>query len=202
MERRTWAWTRSHRLEDQGRRSAESRVADPPFAPAPKAVRREAQRAVLLRLACHPAVVDAAGLDHALRGGTGGWVERGFGGAYRAAGRCARGQAAGRVGLPPGAPYGRRCTAVRRPRATAIRTDAGITSIGDNRGMESIVKNVKRVPLRQQPGADLMFWLSRPMVERIAAVEALRRQALEPANSADAEPRLQRVCRVAQRQGR
>ncbi|MCC7152010.1 MAG: hypothetical protein IT501_08390 [Rubrivivax sp.] len=68
--------------------------------------------------------------------------------------------------------------------------------------MESIVKNVKRVPLRQQPGADLMFWLSRPMVERIAAVEALRRQALEPANSADAEPRLQRVCRVAQRQGR
>jgi hypothetical protein len=91
---------------------------------------------------------------------------------------------------------------VRRPRATAIRTDAGITSIGDNRGMESIVKNVKRVPLRQQPGADLMFWLSRPMVERIAAVEALRRQALEPANSADAEPRLQRVCRVAQRQGR
>ncbi len=85
MERRTWAWTRSHRLEDQGRRSAESRVADPPFAPAPKAVRREAQRAVLLRLACHPAVVDAAGLDHALRGGTGGWVERGFGGAHRTA---------------------------------------------------------------------------------------------------------------------
>jgi hypothetical protein len=54
---------------------------------------------------------------------------------------------------------------------------------------------------KNQAAADLAYWLSRPMAERIAAVEVLRREAF--ANTfADAEQRLQRVCRVAQRPGR
>jgi hypothetical protein len=60
----------------------------------------------------------------------------------------------------------------------------------------------QRVSKRQQQAADLAFWLSRPMADRIAAVEALRAQASIPADPSDAEPRLQRVCRVAQRQRR
>ncbi|MCE4539489.1 hypothetical protein LXT12_19750 [Pelomonas sp. P7] len=53
-----------------------------------------------------------------------------------------------------------------------------------------------------QPADDLAYWLSRPMAERIAAVETLRQQLLPPNESGDAEPRLQRVCRVAQRSRR
>jgi hypothetical protein len=68
---------------------------------------------------------------------------------------------------------------------------------GDSRGMERVVKVL---PASQQPAADLAYWLSRPMAERIAAVEALRMQT--PEHAAHAEPRLQRVCRVAQRQRR
>jgi hypothetical protein len=60
---------------------------------------------------------------------------------------------------------------------------------------------VKRVPKRQQQAADLAFWLSRPMAERIAAVETLRQQAIGASPSTDAEPRLQRVCRVSRRAG-
>ncbi|HRZ59760.1 MAG TPA: hypothetical protein P5163_04145 [Rubrivivax sp.] len=61
---------------------------------------------------------------------------------------------------------------------------------------------IEWVPARRQQARDLRCWLSRPMAERIAAVELLRRQALEVAGFPDAEPRLQRVCRVARRQGR
>jgi hypothetical protein len=50
-----------------------------------------------------------------------------------------------------------------------------------------------------QAAADLAFWRSRPVAERLAAVELLRLQAFGIANTEDAEPRLQRVCRVAQR---
>ena len=74
-----------------------------------------------------------------------------------------------------------------------------ITLIADNVAM---IRTVQRVPLKDQSASDLRYWLSRPMAERIAAVEALRLQAEPPAIPTDAQPRLQRVCRVAQRQGR
>lgn len=44
------------------------------------------------------------------------------------------------------------------------------------------------------PPSDLRYWLSRTPAERIAAVETLRQQHF--AQHFDAEPRLQRVCRV------
>jgi hypothetical protein len=43
---------------------------------------------------------------------------------------------------------------------------------------------------------DVRYWLSRPVEERFAALEALRQQAITPGS--DAEQRLQRVCRVTQ----
>jgi hypothetical protein len=72
-------------------------------------------------------------------------------------------------------------------------------TVTDNRVM---IRSVNRTARRQQQAADLAFWLSRPMAERIAAVEALRQPISDPADTPDAEPRLQRICRVAQRQGR
>jgi hypothetical protein len=71
--------------------------------------------------------------------------------------------------------------------------------LDDNHAMDRLME---RVPQRQQRERDLAFWLSRTMAERIAAVEALRAQAFTPAQSPDAEPRPQRVCRVARRAGR
>lgn len=62
--------------------------------------------------------------------------------------------------------------------------------------MERVVTRVKR---SDQIAADLAFWLSRPVSDRLAAVELLRRQALGITATEDAESRLQRVCRVAQR---
>lgn len=76
---------------------------------------------------------------------------------------------------------------------------AGCGPTSDKQGMRRIVKLVSK---HQQPAADLAFWLSRPMAERMAAVEALRVHAMNPPGSFDVEPRLQRVCRVAERQGR
>jgi len=78
--------------------------------------------------------------------------------------------------------------AVRRARECAL---------DNNRRVDLIVT---RAPLPQQQASDLVYWQSRPMAERIAAVEALRAQARP--ESSDAEPRLQRVCRVARRSGR
>ena len=63
-------------------------------------------------------------------------------------------------------------------------------------------KLARTVPRNEQAKADLAFWLSRPMAERIAAVEMLRQQALDGPMRGHAEQRLQRVCRVAQRPGR
>ena len=75
-----------------------------------------------------------------------------------------------------------------------------LPTFGDNRRMDRIVS---RIPKRQQQAADLAFWLSRPMAERIAAVEALRLQASTPPEPTDdVEPQLQKVCRIAQRKGR
>jgi hypothetical protein len=62
---------------------------------------------------------------------------------------------------------------------------------------------VSRVPVGEQQAADLAYWLKQPMAERIGAVEALRRQLNPPEAGNDAvEPRLLRVCRIAQRRGR
>jgi hypothetical protein len=60
-------------------------------------------------------------------------------------------------------------------------------------------KVVRHESLRRQQRGDLVYWLSRPMAERIAAVETLRQQASEAEDPNHVEPRLQRVCRVAQR---
>jgi len=63
--------------------------------------------------------------------------------------------------------------------------------------MKRIVSKVRR---QAQGAADLAYWLSRPMAERVAAVEVLRIQAESPSGQDHAEPRLQRVCRVSHRQ--
>ena len=57
-------------------------------------------------------------------------------------------------------------------------------------------KVVKRYRLGQEP-KDAMYWLSRPAVERLTAVELLRQLWLE--SHPDAIQGLQRVCRVTQR---
>jgi hypothetical protein len=62
--------------------------------------------------------------------------------------------------------------------------------------MERTVTKVKR---QDQAAADLAYWLSRPMVERVAAVEVLRQQAFGLKGDPDAEPRIQKVCRIVQR---
>lgn len=54
------------------------------------------------------------------------------------------------------------------------------------------------------PDHDRAYWLQRPPEERLAAVEELRRQlhctpGMDP-NDPNAQPRLQRVCRVVERQ--
>lgn len=60
-------------------------------------------------------------------------------------------------------------------------------------------RKVTKLMQRQQAAADLAYWLSRPVAERLAAVELLRQQALGTPPDHDAEPGLQRVCRVARR---
>jgi hypothetical protein len=60
-------------------------------------------------------------------------------------------------------------------------------------------RTLKVVPRKAQAKQDLEFWLSRPMAERIAAVETLRQEAFAADPSLDADPRLQRVCRVTRR---
>ncbi|MCY4755189.1 hypothetical protein [Pelomonas aquatica] len=62
-----------------------------------------------------------------------------------------------------------------------------------------MLRTLKITNRKSQAAEDLAYWRSRPMAERMAAVETLRQQLLAPHESGDAEPRLQRVCRVAQR---
>jgi hypothetical protein len=57
---------------------------------------------------------------------------------------------------------------------------------------------VRITPPQEQARDDLRWWLSRTPEERIAAVEQLRREHHQ-IKEGDAEPRLQRVCRVVQR---
>lgn len=54
-----------------------------------------------------------------------------------------------------------------------------------------------RTTLKATP-SERAYWLTRPVAERIAAVEELRQRWI--AQNLDAEPGLQRVCRVTQRQ--
>ena len=56
-------------------------------------------------------------------------------------------------------------------------------------------KTVVRTTLKAEEPA-LRYWLSRPVAERVAAVETLRQHYI--AQHFDVEPRLQRVCRVTQ----
>ncbi|XHS79983.1 hypothetical protein ACFJGW_08370 [Burkholderiaceae bacterium UC74_6] len=58
---------------------------------------------------------------------------------------------------------------------------------------------LKVVDVKRQAAEDLAFWRARPAAERLAAVEMLRLQHEGIAEQPDAQPRLQRVCRVAQR---
>jgi hypothetical protein len=62
-----------------------------------------------------------------------------------------------------------------------------------------MIRSVKRTSRHRQEAADLVFWLSRPMAERIAAIEALRQSNRSGDESREAEPRMDRVCRVIQR---
>lgn len=54
-------------------------------------------------------------------------------------------------------------------------------------------KTLLIVPMKEQQ-SDYQYWITRPVAERLEAVEALRRQYLELTKHV--EPRLQRVCRV------
>jgi hypothetical protein len=63
----------------------------------------------------------------------------------------------------------------------------------------TLKRSIARVSQRQQQAADLAFWLAQPMALRIAAVEELRQETAIAGPAQDAEPRLQRVCRIAQR---
>jgi hypothetical protein len=57
-------------------------------------------------------------------------------------------------------------------------------------------KVIARYPLKEQP-RDTEYWLSRPVAERLAAVEQLRQDML--ATEPDAIQGLQRICRVVKR---
>jgi len=54
-------------------------------------------------------------------------------------------------------------------------------------------KIIRVVPLHKQPN-DYAYWISRPVSERIDAIEMLRSQYIKLEK--DVEPRLQRVCFV------
>lgn len=56
-----------------------------------------------------------------------------------------------------------------------------------------VEKTLRIVPMKEQP-SDFQYWSTRPVAERLDAIEALRRQYLEL--TSHVEPRLQRVCRV------
>jgi hypothetical protein len=84
---------------------------------------------------------------------------------------------------------------LRDPSATADYAGvvgAQMTRVG---GAMTVVVARRR---SDEPDDDLDFWLSRPMAERIAAVEVLRRRVFGGGDDATG-PRLQRVCRVVQR---
>ena len=62
--------------------------------------------------------------------------------------------------------------------------------------IERVLKVTDRLT---QAAEDLSYWRSRTAQERLAAVESLRVLHEGFADNPDAQPRLQRVCRVVQR---
>jgi hypothetical protein len=68
--------------------------------------------------------------------------------------------------------------------------------VPDNCGMRHQVKRLSLHDDAVAQASDLAYWLRQSVSARLAAVEALRQQHIE--SLPDAEPRLQRVCRVAQ----
>lgn len=64
----------------------------------------------------------------------------------------------------------------------------------------SMPPKLSRVKAQDQAALDLAYWLSRPVSERIEALEMLRNQMM--ATLPDAQQRLQRVCRVVKRERR
>ena len=64
----------------------------------------------------------------------------------------------------------------------------------DNRNMtmDRTVEKKALHPSGGKPSGDLQYWLAQPVQARLAAVEELRRQMA----GYDAQPRLQRVCRI------
>ena len=89
----------------------------------------------------------------------------------------------------------RRCDPGNGRRRGGGRAGDSNTPRSDNLRMEKVAY---RTTLHGADGT-LRYWLSRSPAERIAAVEELRRRHLGLTDD-DVEPRLQRVCRVAQRQ--
>ncbi len=65
-----------------------------------------------------------------------------------------------------------------------------------------MLRVLKITDRKRQAAEDLAYWRSRPAAERLGAVEQLRLQHEGLAENPDAQPRLQRVCRVAQRTSR
>ena len=84
---------------------------------------------------------------------------------------------------------------MRGPKGPCLREtlDLGVR-ITDNQDMkvQRVVQKMELHPVDRKPSGDLQYWLSQPVEARLAAVEELRRQT----PGYDAEPRLQRVCRV------
>jgi hypothetical protein len=79
----------------------------------------------------------------------------------------------------------------------------GCAEGADNLEVDSPMERVlARLPRARQAAADLTYWRSRSVAERLAAVEVLRREAEPEPGRHDAEPRLQRICRVTRREGR
>jgi hypothetical protein len=54
-------------------------------------------------------------------------------------------------------------------------------------------KVIRIVSMKDQP-SDLEYWMSRPITERLDAIEILRKHYLGLANNV--EPKVQRVCKV------
>ncbi|MFT3852827.1 MAG: hypothetical protein QM733_08835 [Ilumatobacteraceae bacterium] len=64
------------------------------------------------------------------------------------------------------------------------------------------VRKIATVIIRRSlhdPDDELAYWLSRPVEERIAAVEVLRRRVFGISDDTATGSRLQRVCRVVRR---
>lgn len=76
--------------------------------------------------------------------------------------------------------------------------DVEAEQLNSDRATGRRIVRVARVVSLSEQGSDLDYWLTRPPEARVAAVEAIRRE-YHGWEDDDAEPRLQRVCRVLKR---